>query len=222
MAKRQSLGRGLGALIPDVSRETTTAKPKGGTGAKPAKKTAGVAPKKAVPASKSTAKPAAKAKAAPKSKAPATQTTSQTPAVIAGLTFAELPIRSIVPNAQQPRQVFDDEALAELVHSIQEVGLMQPIVVRPAKGGGYELVAGERRLRASKKAGFKTIPALIRETADDQMLRDALLENLHRAALTPLEEAAAYKQLLEDFGGTQDELATRLGRSRPQISNTRR
>jgi ParB family chromosome partitioning protein len=118
--------------------------------------------------------------------------------------------------------VFDDEALAELVHSIQEVGLMQPIVVRPVKGGGYELVAGERRLRATKKAGFKTIPALIRETADDQMLRDALLENLHRAALTPLEEAAAYKQLLEDFGGTQDELATRLGRSRPQISNTLR
>ena len=118
--------------------------------------------------------------------------------------------------------VFDDEALAELVHSIQEIGLMQPIVVRPTKGGGYELVAGERRLRATKKAGFKTIPALIRETADDQMLRDALLENLHRAALTPLEEAAAYKQLLEDFGGTQDELATRLGRSRPQISNTLR
>jgi ParB family chromosome partitioning protein len=131
-------------------------------------------------------------------------------------------VRSIVPNAQQPRQVFDDEALAELVHSIQEVGLLQPIVVRPASGGGYELVAGERRLRATKKAGFKTIPALIRETADDQMLRDALLENLHRAALTPLEEAAAYKQLLEDFGGTQDELATRLGRSRPQISNTLR
>jgi ParB family chromosome partitioning protein len=131
-------------------------------------------------------------------------------------------VRSIVPNAHQPRQVFDDEALAELVHSIQEVGLLQPIVVRPASGGGYELVAGERRLRATKKAGFKTIPALIRETADDQMLRDALLENLHRAALTPLEEAAAYKQLLEDFGGTQDELATRLGRSRPQISNTLR
>ena len=222
MAKRQSLGRGLGALIPDVSRETTTAKQKGGTGAKPAKKTAGTAPKKAVPASKSTAKPAAPAKATTKSTVPAAQSTSQAPAVIAGLTFAELPIRSIVPNAQQPRQVFDDEALAELVHSIQEVGLMQPIVVRPAKGGGYELVAGERRLRASKKAGFKTIPALIRETADDQMLRDALLENLHRAALTPLEEAAAYKQLLEDFGGTQDELATRLGRSRPQISNTLR
>ena len=218
MAKRQSLGRGLGALIPDVSRETAGTRPKAGTGAKPAKKSAAVAPKKAAPATKSTAKPATKAPV--KSTASAAQAVA--PAAIAGLTFAELPVRSIVPNAQQPRQVFDDEALAELVHSIQEVGLMQPIVVRPAKGGGYELVAGERRLRATKKAGFKTIPALIRETADDQMLRDALLENLHRAALTPLEEAAAYKQLLEDFGGTQDELATRLGRSRPQISNTLR
>ena len=221
MAKRQSLGRGLGALIPDVSRETGPARPKAGTGAKPAKKTAAVTPKKAAPAAKPAAKsPAKPATTATKSAAaPITQTA---PAAIAGLTFAELPVRSIVPNAQQPRMVFDDEALAELVHSIQEVGLMQPIVVRPSKGGGYELVAGERRLRATKKAGFKTIPALIRETADDQMLRDALLENLHRAALTPLEEAAAYKQLLEDFGGTQDELATRLGRSRPQISNTLR
>jgi len=230
MAKRQSLGRGLGALIPDVSRETTSTKAKGGSGVKPAKKNAGATPKKAVTTGKSTTKPATKAptKAPTKSSAPAatksaiSQSTIQAPAAIAGLTFAELPVRSIVPNAQQPRQVFDDEALAELVHSIQEVGLLQPIVVRPASGGGYELVAGERRLRATKKAGFKTIPALIRETADDQMLRDALLENLHRAALTPLEEAAAYKQLLEDFGGTQDELATRLGRSRPQISNTLR
>lgn len=243
MAKRQSLGRGLGALIPDVSRETS--KSKTGSGAKPAKK----APvtKKATPATKSAKKPATKAPAkavAPKATKPTaakpaatthtvaatptaaaaakTQNPTQPPVAIAGLTFAELPVRSIAPNAQQPRQVFDDEALAELVHSIQEVGLLQPIVVRPASGGGYELVAGERRLRATKKAGFKTIPALIRETADDQMLRDALLENLHRAALTPLEEAAAYKQLLEDFGGTQDELATRLGRSRPQISNTLR
>jgi ParB family chromosome partitioning protein len=238
MAKRQSLGRGLGALIPDVSRETSGSKTKGGSGAKPAKKNAGTATKKAVSAGKTSAKPVAKSptKAATKgalkaptktsastpSKSAAPQNPIQPPAAIAGLTFAELPVRSIVPNAQQPRQVFDDEALAELVHSIQEVGLLQPIVVRPASGGGYELVAGERRLRATKKAGFKTIPALIRETADDQMLRDALLENLHRAALTPLEEAAAYKQLLEDFGGTQDELATRLGRSRPQISNTLR
>jgi ParB family transcriptional regulator, chromosome partitioning protein len=225
MAKRQSLGRGLGALIPDVSRETASPKPKAGTGGKPAKKAVTAAPKKAAPATKSSAKSAPKSSVKSTSAAAtssAISSNTQAPAAIAGLTFAELPVRSIVPNAQQPRQVFDDEALAELVHSIQEVGLLQPIVVRPASGGGYELVAGERRLRATKKAGFKTIPALIRETADDQMLRDALLENLHRAALTPLEEAAAYKQLLEDFGGTQDELATRLGRSRPQISNTLR
>jgi len=172
MAKRQSLGRGLGALIPDVSRETTTAKPKTGTGAKPAKKVAS-------PATKSAAKPAKK------TATPATQSPTQAPAAIAGLTFAELPVRSITPNAQQPRQVFDDEALAELVHSIQEVGLMQPIVVRPTKGGGYELVAGERRLRATKKAGFKTIPALIRETADDQMLRDRMV-HLALLLLLPL------------------------------------
>ena len=225
MAKRQSLGRGLGALIPDVSRETASPKTKAGTGGKPAKKAVTAAPKKAAPATKSSAKSAPKSPVKSTSAAATSSAISSTtpaPAAIAGLTFAELPVRSIVPNAQQPRQVFDDEALAELVHSIQEVGLLQPIVVRPASGGGYELVAGERRLRATKKAGFKTIPALIRETADDQMLRDALLENLHRAALTPLEEAAAYKQLLEDFGGTQDELATRLGRSRPQISNTLR
>ena len=221
MAKRQSLGRGLGALIPDVSRETANPRPKAGAGSKPAKKTAAASPKKVTPATKSSAKPSASATKSATSPA-SIPSSAQTPVAIAGLTFAELPVRSIVPNAQQPRQVFDDEALAELVHSIQEVGLLQPIVVRPASGGGYELVAGERRLRATKKAGFKTIPALIRETADDQMLRDALLENLHRAALTPLEEAAAYKQLLEDFGGTQDELATRLGRSRPQISNTLR
>lgn len=219
MAKRQSLGRGLGALIPDVSRETPKSKPKAGTGSKPAKKAAPAAPKKTSSAVKASPKPPTKKAAKVSQPAPVSQ---QAPAAIAGLTFAELPVRAIVPNAQQPRQVFDDEALAELVHSIQEIGLMQPIVVRPATGGGYELVAGERRLRATKKAGFKTIPALIRETSDDQMLRDALLENLHRAALTPLEEAAAYKQLLEDFGGTQDELATRLGRSRPQISNTLR
>ena len=202
MAKRQSLGRGLGALIPDVSRETNSKK------TPPVSVETSTAP----PTNRSTALPPKKPIA---TKGAANTQTVDQPQAIAGLTFAELAVGSIVPNAQQPRQVFDDEALAELVHSITEVGLLQPIVVRPAPGGGYELVAGERRLRATKKAGFKTIPALIRETGDDQMLRDALLENLHRAALTPLEEAAAYKQLLEDFGGTQEELATRLGRSRP-------
>jgi len=138
-----------------------------------------------------------------------------------GLTYAELDITAISPNPRQPRMVFDEEALAELVASIQEIGLLQPIVVRPV-GKGYELVAGERRLRSCKIAGLTVIPAIIRETDDDALLRDALLENLHRANLNPLEEAAAYQQLLEDFGCTQEELATRIGRSRPQISNTLR
>ena len=229
MAKRQSLGRGLGALIPDVSRETTAkksaAKPTKKSSAAPAKaskRATALPPKKSATKGATAKKPIKATTKAPTAKPKADSQQPAQPKAIAGLTFAELNVRSIVPNAQQPRQVFDDEALAELVHSIKEVGLLQPIVVRPAPGGRYELVAGERRLRATKKAGFKTIPALIRETADDQMLRDALLENLHRAALTPLEEASAYKQLLEDFGGTQEELATRLGRSRPQISNTLR
>ena len=229
MAKRQSLGRGLGALIPDVSRETTAkksaAKPTKKSSAAPtkaSKRATALPPKKSATKGATAKKPIKATTKAPTAKPKADSQQPAQPKAIAGLTFAELNVRSIVPNAQQPRQVFDDEALAELVHSIKEVGLLQPIVVRPAPGGRYELVAGERRLRATKKAGFKTIPALIRETADDQMLRDALLENLHRAALTPLEEASAYKQLLEDFGGTQEELATRLGRSRPQISNTLR
>jgi ParB family chromosome partitioning protein len=136
--------------------------------------------------------------------------------------FAELPIGSVVPNARQPRQVFDEEAMAELVHSIREVGLLQPVVVRPAGGTTYELVMGERRWRAAQAAGLTTIPAIVRDTGDDVMLRDALLENLHRSQLNPLEEAAAYDQLLQDFGCTHDELAQRIGRSRPQISNTLR
>lgn len=127
----------------------------------------------------------------------------------------------IVPNPQQPRSVFEPEAFAELVHSVREFGILQPIVVRQ-KGDGYELIMGERRLRASKEAGLDKIPAILRETADENMLRDALLENLHRANLNPLEEASAYKQLLEDFGSTQEQLADKLGRSRPQITNTLR
>lgn len=136
--------------------------------------------------------------------------------------FAELPIGSVVPNERQPRQVFDPDALLELVHSIQQVGLLQPIVVRPLGGEQFELVMGERRWRAAREAGLSVIPAIVRRTADNDMLRDALLENLHRAELNPLEEAAAYGQLLDDFGCTHDELAQRVGRSRPQISNTLR
>ena len=139
---------------------------------------------------------------------------------VAGAHFAELPLDSIVPNASQPRQIFDAEALAELVHSIREVGLLQPVVVRPAGPDRYELIMGERRWRASREAGLATIPAIVRDTADDAMLRDALLENLHRSQLNPLEEAAAYAQLLADFGTTHEELALKIGRSRPQISNT--
>jgi ParB family chromosome partitioning protein len=141
---------------------------------------------------------------------------------VAGAYFAELPVGSIVPNPRQPRQVFDEEAMAELVHSVQEVGLLQPIVVRSAGEGRYELIMGERRWRATQQAGLEIIPAIVRETGDDALLRDALLENLHRSELNPLEEAAAYQQLLDDFGCTHEELATRIGRSRPQISNTLR
>lgn len=135
--------------------------------------------------------------------------------------FAEIPLAAVRPNPRQPREVFDADDLAELVTSIQQVGLLQPIVVRPADTG-FELVMGERRWRAAQQAGLGPIPAIIRNTDDTDMLRDALLENLHRAALNPLEEAAAYQQLLEDFGCTHDELAGRIGRSRPQISNTLR
>lgn len=137
----------------------------------------------------------------------------------AGASFGDIPVDQIVPNPKQPRQVFDEDDLAELVESIQEVGLLQPIVVRRADDG-YELVMGERRLRATKKAGLATIPAIVRDTAEHDLLRDALLENLHRVQLNPLEEAAAYQQMLDDFGCTQEELATRIKRSRPQISNT--
>lgn len=136
-----------------------------------------------------------------------------------GAVYREINPTDIEPNPRQPRQVFDEEALAELVHSIREFGLMQPIVVREVGGGRYQLVMGERRWRASQQAGLAAIPAIVRETADDDLLRDALLENIHRAQLNPLEEAAAYQQLLDEFGVTHEELAGRIGRSRPVISN---
>jgi ParB family transcriptional regulator, chromosome partitioning protein len=137
-----------------------------------------------------------------------------------GSYFAELPLDSISPNPRQPRTVFDEEAMNELVESVREVGLLQPIVVRPLGGSRFELVMGERRWRAAQLASLDMIPAIVRETADHALLRDALLENLHRVQLNPLEEAAAYQQMLEDFGCTQEELANRIKRSRPQISNT--
>lgn len=150
----------------------------------------------------------------------ATQSTQPAAAPPPGSYFADLPVRSITPNPKQPRTAFDEDALAELIESIQEVGLLQPVVVRPLGDDRFELVMGERRLRATKAAGLTTIPAIVRDTDEHDLLRDALLENLHRAQLNPLEEAAAYQQMLDDFGCTQEELATRIKRSRPQISNT--
>jgi ParB family transcriptional regulator, chromosome partitioning protein len=140
--------------------------------------------------------------------------------IASGARFDELPIDAIEPNPRQPREAFDEDALAELVSSVREVGVLQPVVVRELAPGHYQLVMGERRLRACREAGLETIPAIIRDTPDDALLRDALLENLHRQQLNPLEEAAAYQQLLEEFGATHDELADRIGRSRSQVSNT--
>lgn len=145
---------------------------------------------------------------------------------VPGATYAEIPVERIRPNPRQPRTVFDEDDMAELVYSIKEIGVLQPVVVRPldepVDGIGYELIMGERRWRATTEAGLATVPAIIKSTDDDALLRDALLENLHRSQLNPLEEAAAYQQLLEDFQCTQEELSTRIGRSRPQVSNTLR
>jgi ParB family chromosome partitioning protein len=150
-------------------------------------------------------------------------------APVPGATFAEIALDAIRPNPRQPRTVFDEDDMGELVHSIREIGVLQPIVVRPLPPGSdaeegitHELIMGERRWRASRAAGKDTVPAIVKATEDDDLLRDALLENLHRSQLNALEEAAAYQQLLDDFGCTQEELASRIGRSRPQVSNTLR
>ena len=208
---RRGLGRGLGSLIPTAPPQAPAESPASGSngsthgdhvnhGANGTGATNGVGTPSA-----------AAAPALPEGSG-----------IVAGSYFAELPIAAVRPNARQPRQVFDEEALAELVHSITEVGLLQPVVVRSTGDGSYELIMGERRWRASQQAGLDTIPAIVRDTDDNDMLRDALLENLHRSQLNPLEEAAAYGQLLEDFGCTHEDLAQRIGRSRPQISNTLR
>src|SRR5436305_9661881 len=141
---------------------------------------------------------------------------------LTGARFEELPLESIEPNPRQPREVFDEQALAELVASIRAVGVLQPVVVRETEPGRYQLIMGERRWRAVREAGLELIPAIIRETADDALLRDALLENLHRQQLNALEEAAAYQQLLQEFGTTHEELADRIGRSRSHVTNTLR
>jgi len=201
---RGGLGRGLGALIPTAPAPAVDPSP-------PVAPSPAPIPPPAAPAFENevVAAPAPASVAAPDELSP-----------VPGARFAELPVTAIVPNAKQPRHVFDEEALEELKTSIQEVGFLQPIVVRDMGEGRYELVMGERRWRAAQAVGRETIPAIVRDTRDDAMLRDALLENIHRANLNPLEEAAAYQQLLEEFGATHEELARRIGRSRPQISNT--
>ncbi|MDN5858967.1 MAG: ParB/RepB/Spo0J family partition protein, partial [Pseudonocardia sp.] len=142
------------------------------------------------------------------------------PAADPAAEYREIPLAAVVPNPKQPRTSFDEDALAELEHSIREFGLLQPIVVRETTPGEFQLVMGERRYRAARRVGLVTLPAIVRRTADDVMLRDALLENIHRVQLNPLDEAAAYEQLLEEFGVTHTELADRLGRSRPVVTNT--
>ncbi|MET8281391.1 ParB/RepB/Spo0J family partition protein [Micromonospora sp. NPDC005174] len=201
---RGGLGRGLGALIPTGpvpgAAGTATAEPESGHG------------------DVDEGMPDAAVLTAPVSASVHQPEPVLSP--VPGARFAEIPVDAIVPNPKQPRQVFDEEALEELKTSIREVGFLQPIVVRQLDDEKYELVMGERRWRAAQAVGRDNIPAIVRDTRDDAMLRDALLENIHRANLNPLEEAAAYQQLLEEFGATHEELARRIGRSRPQISNT--
>ncbi|HLT67878.1 MAG TPA: ParB/RepB/Spo0J family partition protein, partial [Microbacterium sp.] len=218
---RTGLGRGIGALIP--------------TGTESRERPADVffsrtaVPAEEEPAKKAPArKPAAKKPAA--RRAPIDLSIDLDPAEpaeqdpqlaeVPGIHLIQVDPNKIVPNPRQPRTLFDADDLAELVHSVREFGVLQPVVVRDKKDGTYELIMGERRTRASREAGLETIPAIVRDTADEDLLRDALLENIHRAQLNALEEASAYQQLINDFGITQDQLADRIGRSRPQISNT--
>ncbi len=222
--RRRGLGRGLGALIPAAPSSADKAAAARVAATSPtavpvltsergiaAAKVAGLTDREAtgsveIPVSRET-----------DAMAPSADQMS-----VAGAHFAELPIDSIVPNPRQPREVFDEDALAELVTSIKEVGLLQPVVVRQTGPSAYELIMGERRWRACREAGLEGIPAIVRATDDEKLLLDALLENLHRAQLNPLEEAAAYDQLLQDFNCTHEQLADRIGRSRSQVSNTLR
>jgi ParB family transcriptional regulator, chromosome partitioning protein len=201
--QRRGLGKGLGALIPEASRTDHGA----------------VA---TVGASRGTAESSTADRPFESTGAPAPADNGSELRQVEGAYFEEVAIDAISPNPRQPRRTFDEDALEELAASIAEVGLLQPVVVRKLGPGSYELVMGERRMRASQRAGLDYIPAIVRETQDNDMLRDALIENLHRQQLDPLEEAAAYRQLLDDFGATHEQLAQRIGRSRPHISNTLR
>jgi ParB family transcriptional regulator, chromosome partitioning protein len=230
-AKRRALGRGLGALIPTAPEGNGSSRPMDvffkGNGAS--------RPDSSSPVSRETETDAEDQEGGMNT---TTITATMDLAPVPGARYAELPVLSIRPNPKQPRKAFGDDEMAELVHSIREIGVLQPVVVRPippeelasTAGQGavgveqpqFELIMGERRWRATQAAGLAAIPAIIKDTHDDDLLRDALLENLHRSELNALEEAAAYQQLLDDFGCTHDELAARIGRSRPQISNTLR
>jgi ParB family transcriptional regulator, chromosome partitioning protein len=209
--QRRGLGRGLGALIPEAPR----ASPVPGDMASP--------PSASPPGMPSPAAGSfAPIPAAPADGEPMAGSGEPILREVAGAYFEEVRVGSIAPNSRQPRRTFDEDALDELSASIAEVGLLQPVVVRKIGDDSYELVMGERRWRASQRAGLDVIPAIVRDTNDDDMLRDALMENLHRQQLDPLEEAAAYQQLLDDFGATHEQLAQKVGRSRPHISNTLR
>lgn len=237
--KRRGLGRGLGALIPDAS--TARSRPVDVFFAERDASPAAGAPTDGSSAPNTAAGMLAAAQKAPTGEQtaahdgphhvehPEPAPTQEGLAPVPGAHYAEIPVDAIRPNPRQPRTVFDEDDMAELVHSIREIGVLQPVVVRPLPEGAdaqdgvrFELIMGERRWRATRAADRESIPAIVKATEDDDLLRDALLENLHRSELNALEEAAAYQQLLDDFGCTQDELATRIGRSRPQISNTLR
>ncbi|MCQ0024737.1 ParB/RepB/Spo0J family partition protein [Streptomyces somaliensis DSM 40738] len=217
--RRRGLGRGLGALIPAAPQERPAASV--GTASTSPTAIPALGAERGIAAAKVTTLPhsASTGSGTAPPERPEEGSGAEVPA---GVHFAELPVDSITPNPCQPRQVFDEDALAELVTSIKEVGLLQPVVVRRVAPERYELIMGERRWRACREAGLERVAAIVRETEDEKLLLDALLENLHRAQLNPLEEAAAYDQLLKDFNCTHDQLADRIGRSRPQVSNTLR
>ena len=215
MTKRGGLGRGLAALIPTSAPAPTATPAARAAEAAEAAEAAGAA---AVEQTGAATPAADQERSASVHELPAR--VLEQVAGVPGAFLREVPVGDVVPNPKQPRQVFDDEALDELTNSVREFGLLQPIVVREGADGQYELIMGERRLRAARGAGLETVPAIVRDTTDDAMLRDALLENIHRVQLNPLEGAAAYQQLLEEFGATHEELASKIGRSRSQVTNT--
>jgi ParB family chromosome partitioning protein len=226
--QRRGLGRGLGSLIPTAPATPSADGPEqpGSTADGVSDTSASTRPSGSPGSAGSPSSPGTPGSNGSGSSSGVVGIDGQGLAPVVGAHFAEIPVTAISPNPRQPRQVFDEDAMAELVHSIKEIGLLQPVVVRAADEADgeprYELIMGERRWRATQEAGLDVIPAIVRDTSDDDLLRDALLENLHRSQLNPLEEAAAYQQLLDDFGCTHEELAGRIGRSRPQISNTLR